>query len=722
MFKVYHQLEHSDCGLACVRMIARHYGKRVPIAELREMCDLSRLGVSVRDIVDCCSKTGMNAVGVKVAPDFLLKMPLPAILYWNQRHFVVLYKIKKNGGCFYVADPSRGKTKYKGEEFCRYWIPSGSDRGLAVLAEPGPEFDDIRFDERNPLLRFGRYLSSHFKLHGFSFAIIAFLAVVLMAADLSVPLLLRKTIDEGVVLRDVGLIWILLLSQLAISLGGVVSSLSMDMILTKLGLAVNLEMVKSFLSRLVSFPVSFFERKVSSDFIQKIGDQSRIKDFMLSFPLTVLTAAVSLVVFSILLWRYSPLIFCVFFLLSVVEILWSVLFLSRRKALDYSVFRYSSENRNHAYEITNGMAELKANNAEETRVDKWKDSQEKLNSASMKSAWLDLVDSGGKKVMSKIKDLSVTAISVFMVVEGEMTIGVMMTLGYITGRLGAPFKSISDTVNSVQHALLAYERIEDVIDGSPEKKSAGCFSEASISLSDVWFKYPGSSSPYVIKGLTLEIEKGKLTAFVGESGCGKSTLIKLMLGFYKPQKGIVYLGGVAAEDMDNADWLSHCGVVMQSGHIFTGSILENISLSEPEPDLAKSWEMLDLVGLRDFVNTLPMGIHTRLGVSGIELSGGQKQRLMIARAIYKNPDILFLDEATSSLDANNERSIVEKIMDFGKGKTLIVAAHRLSTVRDADKIVFIKDGKIAEQGTHDELLAIRGYYWKLVKNQLQLSV
>lgn len=722
MFRTYQQLEHSDCGLTCVRMIARHYGKRVSARALRGMCDMSRLGVSVRDVIDCCSKIGLEATGVKIGMDAVDRLPLPAILYWDQMHFVVLYRVGKRSRRYHIADPSMGKAAYSESEFRKGWIPDGRDKGLVILVEPGDGFDSMPPDKSDPLRDFIRYVSRFISAYGAGFAAVAVLSILLMAADFSIPLLLRRTVDEGIGLRDIGLVWTLVASQLAIASGRLVASLSTNIIMTRLGLDVNYEMVTDFLSRLVKFPVSFFDRKVSSDFIQKIDDQSRIKDFLITFPANLLTTLISLSVFSVLLWTYSPLIFLTFTSISLLEILWGYLFLSRRRALDYTLFSNQAENRNHAYEITNGMDELKVNNAENVRVEKWRRVQEILNRASMKSAWLGAAESGGRSVLASLKDLGITGMCAVMVIEGDITLGVMMTVGYITGRLSVPFNTISSSVSTVQKALLSYGRIEEVVGDGNDRAGDLQPSAASITMENIWFKYPGTGSPFVIKDVSFDIEEGKTTALVGESGCGKTTLIKLMLGFYMPQKGKLSLGGVPVEDLDNSGWLSHCGVVMQSGKIFTGSILENISLSEEKPDVGKAWEMLELVGLRDFVEKIPMSINTRLGVTGMELSGGQKQRLMIARAMYKNPEVLFLDEATSSLDANNERLIVENLRKFGKGKTIVVAAHRLSTVIDADRIIYIKDGRIEESGTHEELVALRGNYWRLVRNQLQLSV
>lgn len=390
--------------------------------------------------------------------------------------------------------------------------------------------------------------------------------------------------------------------------------------------------------------------------------------------------------------------------------------------MDYAIFTNSAENQNHAYELTNGMADLKVNNAEAVRIGKWKKTQASLNKISLKSTWINIAQGGGHTLLTRIKDLTITGIGAALVAYGDITFGTLMTLGYITGRLSQPFATLGSSINSFQEALLSYQCIDDVIHDDTELRGNEKFSEPTISFKNVSFKYAGAGSPYVIKNFSLSVEKGKVTALVGESGCGKSTLIKLMLGFYIPQKGELILSNHNVRSMDNQDWLKHCGVVMQEAKVFSGTIIENISLSEDKPDITKAESILKAVGLKTFVETLPMGIFTKIGVAGIEMSGGQKQRLMIARALYKNPDILFLDEATSSLDANNEKSIVSNINTYGKGKTIVITAHRLSTVQNADKIVFIKNGEILEIGTHSELIALKGEYWKLVKNQLQLSV
>lgn len=721
MFRCYRQLENSDCGLTCIRMIARHYGKKIPMKHLREISDLNRLGMSIKDIADTAEKSGMDSIAVRITPPHLDNMPLPAILYWRQQHFVVLYKHNASGKRFHIADPSQGRLTYDESDFYSYWIPEGDDKGLAILMEPNETFSSREYPKEKVAGDFIRYLSNLFRNYRFKFLTALIITVFIMASDLALPLLIKKTVDEGIALKDINLVVALLFGQLSFTLAGLAASNGIDLILTKTGLAIHLEMVNAYLEKLSRLPLSYFDTKISSDFIQKISDQERIKDFLVSFPNSILVTILTLTVFSFLLFHFSPLIFAIFILLSFIEIFWNVSFLNRRKTLDYAYFTHSSANTNHAFELTSGMADLKVNNAENARIGKWKKTQDAMNSVSVKSTWLNIAQNGGLNALGSIKNLIVTAIGSLMVISGDLSLGALMTLGYITGRLATPFATIGSSISTLQGAVISYQRIADVVNDKTETRGNRKYSSASVEFKNVSFKYAGTKSPFVIKDMNLTIEPGKITALVGESGSGKSTLIKLMLGFYIPRKGVLRLSGHDVRDVDNQDWLRHCGVVMQEARLFSGSLLDNISLSDPKPDEKKAMELLESVGLSDFVNTLPMGIHTKIGSTGIEISGGQKQRVMIARALYKNPDLLFLDEATSSLDANNEKSIVSRINTLCKGKTIVIAAHRLSTVQNADKIVFIKDGRVSEMGTHYELLSNKGDYWKLVRNQLQLK-
>ena len=686
------------------------------------MTDMTRLGISVRDIMTTLDLLRMEACAVKISPEYCLEMPLPAILHWKQNHFVVLYKVDKRNKRFHIADPARGKLAYDEEDFNSYWLASGEGRGIAIVTEPKPDFKEQRFDRERVFKRFFSYLYQFFRLHKITFIITLLFTLLIMGADFIVPVLLQKTVDEGISTKNPGLVWLLLLGQLCVAAGGLVASGVTDILLVKTGLKIHIGMVSSFLNKLARFPLSFFDRKVSSDFVQKIHDHHRIKDFLLEFPSSMLIITLSLIVFSILLYHYSPIIFLFFVGMSALELVWNALFLNKRKTLDYATFNLTSISNNKAYELANGMADLKVNNAESSHIAKWNETQEALNRTSLKSSLLGKIQGSGHSIISRVKDLSVTGIAAGMVISGDLTLGMLMTLGYITGRLSQPVSTLGASFATLQGALLSYQRIEEVIQDCGEWRGDMTFQKGEIELKGVWFKYAGTHSPYVLRDIDLLIERGKVTALVGESGCGKSTLIKLILGFYIPQKGGMLLGGNDVREVDNADWLSHCGVVMQETRIFSGTILENIALSSDEPDVDKTLEILETVGLKTFVDTLPMGVHTKIGVAGIEVSGGQKQRLMIARALYKNPDILIMDEATSSLDANTERMIVENLNRYGEGKTIIIAAHRLSTVQNADKIVFIKDGRIAEVGTHSELVSLEGDYWNLVKNQLPLSV
>ena len=441
-------------------------------------------------------------------------------------------------------------------------------------------------------------------------------------------------------------------------------------------------------------------------------------------PETIFFTILNVVVFSILLAYYSMLVFVIFLITTLLSLGWTRLHLHRRRSIDYSLFSYSAENRNNVYELVNGMQEIKINNAQQTRVTVWNEVQQKINHLSMQSAYLNLSIESGNLFLSRMKDIAMTGICATLVINGRLTIGEMMTISYIAGRLAGAFSNIVNMPGTLQDASMSYERLDEVLNEAESPKCRFmrlCVGGCDLHIENVSFKYPGSYSPYVIKDFSAVIEHGKTTAIVGASGCGKSTLIKLMLGFYVPQKGWLRIGEHDLAKIDTDEWLKRCGVVMQNGTIFSGTILQNIAVAEAHPNVEKARSAARVACIDDFFSSLPMGYHTKLGVAGLELSGGQRQRLFIARAVYKNPAILFLDEATSSLDAGNESTIVENLSRYNAGRTVVIAAHRLSTVRHADKIIFMKQGTIVEQGSHDELVALRGDYYHLVSEQLQLA-
>ncbi|MEE1298103.1 MAG: peptidase domain-containing ABC transporter [Muribaculaceae bacterium] len=719
--KAFRQLEHSDCGITCIRIIAYFYGVDIPLKFLRSICDISRVGISIRDILSATKKIGFEANAVKVSAEDILKMPLPAILYWENKHYIVLYKIKNNK--FYIADPGRGKLILDNEEFLNSWL-YGNSMGLAIVLAPKEEFYNIDFgikdSSESGLFKLAKKsISKHLK----RFIAVIVLSIVVMLADMITPLIFQSTIDEGIEGKDINLVWVLCLSQFLIFIGYSLSDNVINIILTKTGLKVSIDMMNEYLSKLISFPISFFDRKVNSDFIQKIEDQNRIKNFLIDFPSSAFLTGINIVVFSAMLIYYNYIIFLILLAATFLGFLWTKTFLQKRENIDYSYFYYSSNNRNNIYELINGMQEIKINNAHNIRIAKWKETQLKINELSFKTVLLKMLVNGGNSVLSRIKDIIITGACATLVIKGNMSVGEMMTISYITGRLSSPFSYILNSLNTMQDATMSYERIDEIINKPLDNKSK--YKEhdniQSIIFSNVSFKYPGSYSPYVLKDINITIPQGKVTAIVGCSGSGKSTLLKLMLGFYIPQKGDIYAGKYNMSDIDTDNWISRCGVVMQNGFIFSGTILENIALSDSKPDINRVKYVTNLACINEFIDTLPMGYHTKIGVTGVELSGGQKQRILIARAVYKNPSFIFLDEATNALDAKNERVIVENLNEFYKGRTVVIVAHRLSTVKNADNIIVLEGGRVAETGNHESLIAQRGAYFNLVRNQLELG-
>ncbi len=717
----YQQLEHSDCGITCIRIIARYYGKKIDPGYLKGLCDANRLGISIKDVADVLNIIGFDSYTIKVTPDRLDEMPLPAILYWNQSHFIVLYKIKNNS--FFVADPSRGKMKLSRERFMQMW-KGDSIAGICVLIEPRPEFYKSDFPKPKTRYRLIELLKNAVKVNKKSFAVSLFFTLLVLIADIIIPFLFQTTIDKGIQDKDIGLVWLLVGAQLLIFIGNYLSNTIVEIVMSKLGLKLSINMMYEYLSKLISLPVSFFERKSSADLIKKTDDQYRIKAFLISFPETMFMTVLSLLIFSALMIWYSFPIFIIVVLFTCIGIIWNSLFLRKRREIDYSFFSASAENQNNLYELINGMPEIRANGAEQIRVKIWRKVQQKINELSLQNLKLKIYMGAGTSLFSQLRDIAVLGVCATMVITGEMTIGVMMTISYIEGRLALPFSNISNAFGTIQDTTMSIDRVQEVMDNKTAQEDTEGYApiDSSIKLKNIWFRYAGSSSPFILKDLSLCIEPGPTTALVGESGEGKSTLIKILLGIYRPCKGEALFGQINYNALNAKDWLSLCSVVMQEGMIYSGSILTNIALMDEKPDKEKATEALKIACLDNFVDSLPMGLNTKIGNTGIGLSGGQKQRLLIARAVYKNPEIILMDEATSSLDAATESSIVSNLMRFCRTKTVIIAAHRLSTIMHADTILFLKDGQIAESGTHTELIQKGGHYYNLFKQQINNGI
>lgn len=717
-----------DCGPTCLRMIAKHYGRSISLQKLRELTETTREGVSLENLADASERIGFRSLGVKINfIDLLKDAPLPCIVHWEQRHFVVVYKVKKDK--VYVADPGHGLITYSKDEFIQSWIGKEAndqtEEGIALLLEPTPELNEEEEDDKQQQKR---GLSFLFK-YAFRYKkLIAQLLIGLFAGSilqLVFPFLTQSIVDVGIQNQDIDFVYLILIAQLFLFLGKTAIEIIRGWILLHLSARINISLISDFFIKLMRLPIAFFDVKMTGDIMQRIHDHDRIERLLTGTSLSTLFSIFMLVIFGAVLAWYDWLIFTIFAVGSMLYFAWVFLFLKKRRELDYKRFSKLSDEQSKVIELINGMQEIKLHNAEKQKRWKWEFLQARLFKISIKTLALEQTQTMGSSFINELKNILITVLAAKLVIEGEITLGMMMAISYILGQLNGPIQQLVGFIYNVQDARIALERLNDIHQREEEEDThhehiTVIPEDHTFQLSDVQFRYRGSKE-LVLKGIDLEIPANKVTAIVGSSGSGKTTLLKMLLKFYEPQSGEIKLGGASLSAISQRLWRDRCGTVMQEGFIFNDTIAHNIAVGEDIIDIDRLIHAAEVANIRVFIEELPLTYNTKIGQDGIGMSTGQKQRLLIARAVYKNPEFIFFDEATSALDANNEKVIMENLNQFFKGKTAVVIAHRLSTVKNADQIVVLEHGKIVERGTHHELVNNKGRYYELIKNQLELG-
>ena len=729
-FPIIHQHDTMQCGIACLQMVCKYFGREYTSDSLSNLCFATTEGVSMLGINETANNLGLRTICVKTTTSIFDKSPLPSILHWDQNHFVVLYKVKK-GKKFYVADPGKGLVTYNLEEFKQHWISTKSnseDKGIAMFLETTPTFFTYKMEGEENIKekRSFRFLFGYVKKYRKYFGQIILGLIVGSLLQLVLPFLTQSIVDVGIKNQDIGFVWLILLGQLMLTVSRTAIDFIRRWLLLHISLRINISLVSDFFIKLLKLPMSFFDTKLMGDLMQRMNDHSRVNTFLTQQTLNITFAMLTFVVFSVVLFFYNKLVFVIFLLGSILYGGWMTLFLKRRKVLDYELFEQQAINNNKTYEFITSMQEIKLQDCEQRRRWEWEDTQADLFGVQMKSLKLQQTQEAGSIFINEVKNIIITVVAATAVIHGQMTLGMMLAVQYIIGQLNSPVEQLMNFFYSLQDVKISLERINEIhqmddengkvgLQTSIEDKSEG------IDIKDIMFKYDPHALRKTIDDVSIHIPQGKVTAIVGASGSGKTTLIRLMLGYYPVLEGTINIGNTDINKLNKKWWRRQCGVVMQDGVIFSESIARNIAVDDGDIDKERLLKAAEIACIKDYVMALPLKFNTKIGRDGVGLSQGQKQRILIARAVYKNPDYIFLDEATNSLDANNERSIVENLDKFYKGKTVVIVAHRLSTVKNADQIVVIDQGKVVEVGNHESLTAKRGAYYNLVKNQLELG-
>lgn len=724
------QHDSMQCGIACLQMVCKYFGREYSLDSLSKLCFATTEGVSMLGINEAANTLGLHTISARVTTTMLGKAPLPSILHWDQNHFVVLYKVKK-GKKFYVADPRKGLVTYGLDEFKQHWISTksnGEDKGIAMFLETTPAFFTYKMEDEEHIKekRSFRFLFGYVKKYRKYFGQIILGLIVGSLLQLVLPFLTQSIVDVGIKNQDIGFVWLILLGQLMLTISRTAIDFIRRWLLLHISLRINISLVSDFFIKLLKLPMSFFDTKLMGDLMQRMNDHSRVNTFLTQQTLNITFAMLTFVVFSVVLFFYNKLVFAIFLLGSILYGGWMTLFLKRRKVLDYELFEQQAINNNKTYEFITSMQEIKLQDCEQRRRWEWEDTQADLFGVQMKSLKLQQTQEAGSIFINEVKNIIITVVAATAVIHGQMTLGMMLAVQYIIGQLNSPVEQLMNFFYSLQDVKISLERINEIHQMDDEYGKEGFRTsiedkKEGIDIKKIMFKYDPHALRKTIDDVNIHIPQGKVTAIVGASGSGKTTLIRLMLGYYPVLEGKINIGNTDINKLNKKWWRRQCGVVMQEGVIFSESIARNIAVDDGDIDKERLLKAAEIACIKDYVMALPLKFNTKIGRDGVGLSQGQKQRILIARAVYKNPDYIFLDEATNSLDANNERSIVENLDKFYKGKTVVIVAHRLSTVKNADQIVVIDHGKVVEVGNHESLTTKRGAYYNLVKNQLELG-
>ena len=736
-FPHYIQPDVMDCGPVCLRIVAKYFGRHYNLETLRDLTWKSRGGVSLLSISDAAEKIGFRTQGIRTTIDQLGEVQLPVIIHWNQNHFVVLYKIRKKSflsskkntsdQLYYVSDPAHGLLTYSREEFLKAWATTsieGEPAGIALLIEPTTDFyiEEGEKSNKKGFLYLFSYLKPYKKL--LTQLALGFLTGSLLS--LIFPFLTQSIVDIGIGTSNLSFIVLVLIAQLVLSVSQTAVGFLQSWIMLHVGTRISISLISDFLIKLMKLPVRYFDTKMIGDLRQRIDDNQRIQNFLTGTLVSMSFGIFVFVIYSVVMAWYDWRILLLFYAGSTIYILWVLLFLRKRKELDYKRFSVGAANQSNVYQLITGMQEIKLNNCEKQKRWEWERIQSKIFRVSVKGLMLSQSQLAGSVFIDQVKNILISFIAARLVVQGQITLGMLVAIQYIIGQLNGPVNEFIRFIQNGQDAKISLERLGEVHNQESEEtpgdqKNMELPVDHTISLKGVSFRYEGPRSPKALDNIEIEFEQNKVTAIVGSSGSGKTTLLKLLLGIYPPSEGKIMLGGIELSQFNMEMWRSNCGVVMQDGFIFSDTIANNIAPADDIKNKDRLLEAVKVSNIRDFIESLPLRYNTKIGQEGSGLSQGQKQRILIARVVYRNPEFIFLDEATNSLDANNELVIMENLSEYFRDRTVIVVAHRLSTVKNADKIIVLDRGAVVETGTHSELAARRGAYYQLVKNQLELG-